>query len=115
MQGYHGLFLTITMVPQMIFALLFEDNEEHSDKRMEHMEEHINFLIENTLQIHAAGPLINAESKTQAGGLWLVEVNNLNDAQKLIEKDPFWPTGLRKKVQILEWNQVFADGKRLIA
>jgi hypothetical protein len=31
----------------------------------------------------------------------------------LIKEDPFWPTGLRKSVCILAWNQVFADGRRL--
>ncbi len=98
----------------MIYILLFEDNEESSDKRMEHMEEHLNFLSEKSSQIHAAGPLTNAETKKQAGGLWLVEANNLEDVQKLVKEDPFWPTGLRKSIQILEWNQVFANGTKLI-
>ncbi len=98
----------------MIFVLLFEDNEEHADKRMKHMEEHISFLSENESQIRAAGPLINTETKKQAGGLWLVEANNLESAWKLVKEDPFWPTGLRKNIQILEWNQVFANGVRLI-
>jgi hypothetical protein len=31
--------------------------------------------------------------------------------RRLCERDPFWPTGLRKSVRILEWRQVFADGQ----
>ena len=30
----------------------------------------------------------------------------------LVKADPFWPTGLRKSVRILKWNQVFADGQQ---
>ena len=28
-----------------------------------------------------------------------------------VEADPFWPTGLRRSVRILEWRRVFADGE----
>jgi hypothetical protein len=31
-----------------------------------------------------------------SGGLWLVEANSADDVRGLCEKDPFWPTGLRK-------------------
>jgi len=98
----------------MIYILLFEDNEEHSEKRMQYMEEHLRFLSNNAKSIHAAGPLTNADSKMPAGGLWLVEADSLEIVKKLIEEDPFWTTGLRKDIQILEWNRVFADGVRLI-
>jgi hypothetical protein len=33
----------------------------------------------------------------------------------LAGQDPFWPTGLRKSVRVLEWRRVFADGRNLIA
>ncbi len=97
----------------MIFILLFEDNEEHSDKRMKHMEEHLSFLSKNASLIQAAGPLIDAEKKCPSGGLWIVQTDAIENVRSLIEEDPFWPTGLRKNVQILQWNQVFANGSRL--
>jgi hypothetical protein len=34
--------------------------------------------------------------------------------QALVEADPFWPTGLRKSIQILEWTQVYVDGQKMI-
>jgi uncharacterized protein YciI len=34
--------------------------------------------------------------------------------QALVESDPFYPTGLRKSIRILEWTQVFANGNKLI-
>ena len=53
----------------------------------------------------------DAESGEPAGGLWLVHADRQEAVRELIEADPFWPTGLRKSVRILEWTQVFADGK----
>ncbi len=53
-------------------------------------------------------------SGTSAGGLWVVKAASPQAVQSLIEADPFWPTGLRKSVRVLEWTQVFADGKRRI-
>ena len=31
---------------------------------------------------------------------------------ELVQADPFWPTGLRKAVRVLQWAQVFAEGRR---
>ena len=36
------------------------------------------------------------------------------EVERLVRDDPFWPTGLRQSVKVLEWKQVFAHGKRLI-
>ncbi len=98
----------------MIYVLLFEDNEEHADKRRLHMNEHLDFLQQNANAICAAGPLQDADDGLPAGGLWIVEADSRDSVQALIESDPFWPTGLRKSIRVLKWNQVFADGKRLI-
>ena len=96
----------------MIFAVLFEDNETHADQRPKHMAAHLAFLEENRAAIHAAGPLF--EDTSGAGGLWLVKARDRAAVQELVETDPFWPTGLRKSVRVLEWRRVFADGRRLI-
>jgi hypothetical protein len=54
----------------------------------------------------------NSGRFTAAGGLWLVEAESLDAAQALYRADLFWPTGLRKSVQVLHWRRVFADGRR---
>jgi uncharacterized protein YciI len=96
----------------MKFAILFEDNPERAAVRAQLMPDHLAFLERNAATILAAGPL--AESGAPAGGLWLVEAADEPSARALVEADPFWPTGLRKSVRILRWNQVFAAGKRLV-
>ncbi len=98
----------------MKFIVLFEDNPEIGvEVRTKYMPDHLAFLERYATTVEAAGPL-KAQNGSAAGGIWIVELGNESEVQKLIEEDPFWPTGLRKSVNILLWTQVFAAGKRLI-
>ncbi len=96
----------------MIFAVLFEDDDAHADKRAQFMADHLAFLERNAGLIRAAGPLADTADDSPAGGLWLVEADGPEAVRRLIESDPFWPTGLRKSVRVLQWTRVFADGER---
>lgn len=96
----------------MKFAVLFEDNEDHADKRQQLMSDHLAFLENHADKIFAAGPLFDQESG--AGGLWIVDAADSRTVEGLVHADPFWPTGLRHSVRIYEWKQVFADGRKLI-
>ena len=98
----------------MLFAVLFEDNTSlGTDVRGKHMPAHLAFLQSNAAMVKAAGPL-RTPSGEAAGGMWLVEAESAASVDALVKRDPFWPTGLRKSVRILQWSQVLADGKRLI-
>ncbi|MBC8037561.1 MAG: hypothetical protein H7X89_10140 [Rhizobiales bacterium] len=89
-----------------LYAVLFEDDDRHADKRPAHMEAHLAFLKKNAKSIVSAGPLMDAKQRTPAGGLWLVTADTAEQVDALVKADPFWPTGLRKSVRILEWKQV---------
>ena len=95
----------------MIYAVLFEDNANRADMRPKHMPEHLAFLESNASRIRDAGPLKDTESDAPAGGLWIVEADTPQSVKVLVRADPFWSTGLRKSVRILEWTQVFTKGK----
>ena len=98
----------------MMFAVLFEDNSELAEMRTRHMPDHLAFLECSADAVQAAGPLKDAASGEGAGGLWIVQADDHDAVRALVEEDPFWPTGLRKTVRILEWTQVFANGARQI-
>ena len=95
----------------MLFVVLFEDDESRAHMRAQHMTEHLAFLERSTSKIQAAGPLRGSDGKP-FGGLWIVQADSPDEVHSLIEDDPFWPTGLRKSFRVLEWTQVFAEGKR---
>ncbi len=95
-----------------LFAVLFEDDPQlGAEVRPRHMPAHLEFLARNADRIRAAGPLRETSSQP-AGGLWLVDAADAATVERLVREDPFWPTGLRRSVRILEWRQVFADGAR---
>jgi uncharacterized protein len=96
----------------MIYSVLFTDNPARADQRQRFMPDHLAFLERNAARIRAAGPLKEADG-TPAGGLWLVEAESAEAVIALTREDPFWLTGLRQSVRVLEWTQVFADGRRI--
>lgn len=98
----------------MKYAVMFEDNDEFAHMRSRYMNDHLQFLGDNSDRINAAGPLKDATTEEPAGGLWIVEAENVGQVQALVEADPFWPTGLRQSIRILSWTQVYADGQKLI-
>lgn len=96
----------------MRFIVLFEDAPGADPGiRKAHMRAHLDFLERNAVE--AAGPLADSEGKGR-DGLWLVEAPDRAAVERIVRADPFWPTGLRKSVAILEWRQVLAGGRRLI-
>jgi uncharacterized protein YciI len=97
----------------MLYAVLFTDDDAHADARRRLMPAHLDFLERHRDRIRAAGPLREANG-TPAGGLWLVEADTPEAVAALYQEDPFWPTGLRKSVRVLQWSQVFAEGRRLM-
>lgn len=99
----------------MKFIILFEDDPAApADVRSRFMPAHLAFLEANASSISAAGPLSDREG-APAGGLWVVDVDSPEDADRLVRADPFWPTGLRKSFRVLAWRQVFADGRKQMA
>jgi uncharacterized protein len=97
----------------MLYVVFFTDNTDHADARKRLMPAHLSFLEQHRDHIRAAGPLHEVTDGGGAGGLWLVEAESSDAVTELVQRDPFWPTGLRKAVRILQWSQVFADGRRV--
>ncbi|TXI11493.1 MAG: hypothetical protein E6Q76_02395 [Rhizobium sp.] len=96
-----------------LFAVLFEDDMQIATEiRKEYLRRHFAFLEANAASIRTAGPL-SREDDAFAGGLWLVEAETADVVDRLVKEDPFWAAGLRKSVQIFEWNRVFAEGALL--
>jgi hypothetical protein len=86
--------------------------ERASEIRRLHMLAHLEFLDRNAVTIRAAGPLHDGAAGQAAGGLWLVEADTTEAVRMLTQEDPFWLTGLRRSIRVLEWRQVFVDGRR---
>jgi uncharacterized protein YciI len=97
----------------MLYVVLFTDDPDRAGERQRLMPAHLDFLEQEKHRIRAAGPL-REPAGAGAGGLWIVEAESADAVEELYRKDPLWPTGLRRSVRVLEWTQVFADGRRLL-
>jgi len=98
----------------MKYIILFEDAPDADpDVRKTHMARHLAFLESNADKVEAAGPLSDP-TKQGRDGLWIVEADRAEDVERLVQEDPFWPTGLRKSYAIIKWTQVYAAGSRHI-
>ncbi|HVJ42439.1 MAG TPA: YciI family protein [Dongiaceae bacterium] len=93
-----------------VYCVLFEDDDAFADMRSLHMAAHRDFLARHP-GIAAAGPLSDTTSGAAAGGMWLVRGDSAEEIARLVQADPFWPTGLRKSVRILEWRLVHAQAQ----
>ena len=109
----NSLFLQVTRRYEntMLYAVLFTDNAAHAEARQRLMPAHLAFLEQHRSRIRAAGPLRDSDG-SGAGGLWLVVADSDEDVMALVRSDPLWPTGLRETVRVLQWTQVFAEGRR---
>jgi uncharacterized protein YciI len=98
----------------MLYLIQFQDSATApADLRAQHMPQHLAFLMENKRVIQAAGPIREDDGRVKSG-LGVVDVDNVDQAWELVKADPFWPTGLRDRVEIKHWAQVFAKGEVLI-
>ena len=97
----------------MKYLVLFEDNDEFGHMREKHMDAHLQFMADNDASFDAAGPLRDARTAEPAGGVWVIDAADAAEVQALVEADPFFATGLRKSVRILEWTQTYAGGRKL--
>ena len=94
----------------MLYCVIFEDNTGKDHLRQQHMADHLAFLASLGEQVEGAGPLFREGAGH--GSMWLVHADDTAQVQDMVEADPFWPTGLRKTVTILEWRQVFRHGQK---
>lgn len=96
----------------MLYVVLLEDEPSKAEMRPKHQAEHVAYVEKLLGKLRSAGPLTDPKTGGPAGGIWIIEAASPDEVQKMLEADPFYKVGLRKSIRILQWKQVFADGKR---
>ncbi len=97
----------------MIFVVQFEDTPGSEHIRNELMSDHLAFLDRHSARVLGAGPLFDTDKRGR-GGQWLIEAEDVETVQSMIREDPFYGSGLRASITILEWKQVFRGGEKLV-
>lgn len=89
----------------MRWVAIFDDNAGLESIRKEHSATHFDYLNAHRDKIIIAGGLRQAPGEWPFGGLWVLEVNSKDEAERLIEHDPYFQLGLRKGYRLLVWGK----------
>jgi uncharacterized protein len=91
----------------MLFAVLLRDDPERLPLRQSHVDGHLAYVAAQNGRIIAGGALRTNPEDAPQGALWLVHVDTKEEAQTLVEGDPFFKVGLRQSVDIFHWSKGF--------
>jgi uncharacterized protein len=91
----------------MLFAVLLRDDPERLHVRQSHVDEHLAYVAAQGGRIIAGGALRPEPVDAPQGALWLVHADTKEEAQAIVERDPFFKLGLRQSVDIFHWSKGF--------
>lgn len=86
-----------------LFAIICHDKPGMLQARLDAREAHLGFLRKEGI-VRLAGPLI--EEGEMRGSLIVLEAENLEDAHRWADLDPYKTAGLFARVDIIEWKKV---------
>lgn len=89
----------------MRYVAIFFDDLQPKDVDPEVSRAHFDYLAEHRTRITDAGGLRLSPEDPFCGSLWVIEAENLADAQALADGDPFCTAGLRPDYRVLQWNK----------
>ncbi|OZI71945.1 YciI family protein [Bordetella genomosp. 12] len=73
--------------------------------------DHLAFLDANKHLLLACGAKLHDDGTDIGGGLYVVNVETRQEAERLIQADPFYKAELFERVSITRWRKAYVDGK----
>ena len=98
----------------MPFMIETFDKANHYDLRLALRDEHLVYLDEHMHLLIACGAKLNDAGDHASGGVYLVALEEREDAREFIENDPFYKGELFERVEIVRWRQAYLDGKNTL-
>lgn len=89
----------------MRFIALFLDDIQPRDLDPGLTAAHFAYLAAHRDRITDAGGLRHGPEAPFCGSLWVIEADNLEQAQALADDDPYCTAGLRPDRRVLQWNR----------
>ncbi len=89
------------------WVAIFENNPEAEASwvRKQHAEDHFAYLATNRDKIILGGGLRPNPGEWYCGGLWILRVEDRDEAVALCENDPYFKLGLRKGYRLYVWGK----------
>lgn len=86
------------------------DKPDHHELRLEVRDAHLAYLDAHKERLLACGAKLSDDGQHASGGIYLVDCETREQAQALIDNDPFSQADLFERVVICRWRKAYLDG-----
>ncbi|CAM3537224.1 MULTISPECIES: YciI family protein [Halomonas] len=93
----------------MPFLIETFDKPDHQALRLEVRQAHLEYLDANVTLLLACGAKLSDDGTTASGGLYLVDLESREEAERFIKADPFHKAELFAEVNIVRWRQAYLN------
>ncbi|OLL31425.1 hypothetical protein BTH42_10770 [Burkholderia sp. SRS-W-2-2016] len=85
------------------------DKPGHADVRIRERDAHLAFLEQHKALLLACGAKLNDDGSGAGGGMYVIDVETREEAERFIAADPFSAVGLFERVTITRWRKAYFD------
>lgn len=68
--------------------------------RTQNLQQHLCWVEQNMASIKIAGPLLQSESETMMGSLYIIEASSIDKANRLFKEDPYYKADIWQHITI---------------
>jgi len=72
---------------------------------------HLDFLNKHSARLLACGAKLHDDGSDLGGGLYVLDTEDREEAERFIAADPFSTAGLFDRVVVTRWRKAYVDGK----
>jgi uncharacterized protein len=94
----------------MPFLIETFDKPGHAHVRARERALHLAFLEQRKTLLLACGAKLNDDGSDIGGGVYILDVETREDAERFIADDPFTLASLFERVTIVRWRKAYLDG-----
>lgn len=87
------------------------DKPGHQQLRRDTRDEHLRFLEANKALLLACGAKLDDDGSDLGGGLYVVDLETRDEAERFIADDPFSRVELFERVTITRWRKAYLAGR----
>src|SRR6266702_2200086 len=87
------------------------DKPGHADVRTRERDTHLAYLEKNKALLLACGAKLNDDGSTAGCGVYIVDLETREEAERFIAADPFSLVGLFERVTITRWSKPYFGGE----
>jgi uncharacterized protein YciI len=95
----------------MPFLIETWDRPDCQQLRRDTRSEHLEFLARNKSLLLACGAKLNDDGSDQGGGMYVVDVETREEAERFIADDPFSRVQLFERITIVRWRKAYVAGE----